>query len=357
MSRFSLALSAFLLVAFTIPVQVVAQRAPLPLGTVSGVTQLDSCPSGFMLGMTCYQAQIACPSTASLGLTYGVQNPTGALKGTIVFLGGSEGTLPYGVPSYAGNYLGSGFQIVQFAWDSAWQATGTPTDSIKTAACRPATFLNYVATSVYRGGGMCAQGLSGGSAAVAYTMAWYGGTNFLDKAELISGPVFSDIEKGCEVPNASSVTVCANGQFGCNGKPWQDSPTYLDQDALAVGSWTGQPTCAGTKRTNSQANTDWKQMSIVDGTSNPSFSYPNTAMAGWLCSSDAKEQNNSAAEGQFFYSQITNSRQTAGFSVTRIDQCNNTEGVEQGFTPQGVLGLTAVTNDMVNSCANKHKKH
>src|SRR5579885_2604081 len=104
MSRFSLALSAFLLVAFTIPFQVVAQRAPLPLGQVSGVTQMDSCPSGFMLGMTCYQAQMTCPSTASLGFTYGVANPTRQLKGTIVFLGGSDGTLPYGVPSYAGNY-------------------------------------------------------------------------------------------------------------------------------------------------------------------------------------------------------------------------------------------------------------
>ncbi len=356
MARILLTMLLIFATIFISVLPVMAQRnAPLPLGTVSGITQLGSCPSGFLLGMTCYQAQIACPSTASVGLTYGVENPTAALKGTIVFLGGSDGTLPYGVPDYAGTYLASGFQVVQFAWDSAWEDTSTPSPSLQTAACRPATFLNYIATGIYRGGGMCVQGLSGGSAAVAYTLAWYGGMNFLDKAELISGPVFSDIEKGCEVPDASTVTVCSNGQFGCNGKPWQDSPTYLGEDAIAVGSWTGDSSCAGTKRTNSEAETDWKQMSIVDGTNNPSFTYPHTAMAAWLCSSDAKEQNNSAAEGEFFYSQFTSSKQTAGFSVTRIDHCNNTEGVEQGFTPQGVLGLTAVTNDMINSCANKHK--
>jgi hypothetical protein len=95
-------------------------------------------------------------------------------------------------------------------------------------------------------------------------------------------------------------------------------------------------------------------MSIVDGTNNPSFSYPRTSMAAWLCSNVATEQNNSAAQGEFFYQQFTSFRQTAGYSVTRIDHCTGTEGVSNGVTPQGVSGMTAISQDMVAACVRRH---
>src|SRR5579885_3485403 len=103
MTRTLVAMLSIFAAIFSTVVPVMAQHSRrLPFGTVSGVTQLASCPSGFLLGMTCYQAQVTCPSTAGLGFFYGVENPTAALKGTIVFFGGSDGTLPYGVPDYAG---------------------------------------------------------------------------------------------------------------------------------------------------------------------------------------------------------------------------------------------------------------
>jgi len=47
--------------------------------------------------------------------------------------------------------------------------------------------------------GYCAQGEARGSAQIAYSLALYGSGTYLDKVELLSGPVLSDLEQGCEV--------------------------------------------------------------------------------------------------------------------------------------------------------------
>ena len=58
---------------------------------------------------------------------------------------------------------------------------------------------------------MCAQGFSAGSGALGYALAWYGAATsaeyHLDKVALLSGPVFSDIEQGCEDPIPPPQTV------------------------------------------------------------------------------------------------------------------------------------------------------
>lgn len=335
-----------------------AQRAPLQLGSIHkrSVTQLPACPAGFFPGMTCFDGQVeSCPNTSTLGFTYGYVNPIGEILGTIVMFEGGGGTIPYENPAFAQKYLESGFQIVYVTWDTDWEFTdnnrGT---SIKYAACRPATFLNYIDQNLYSRGGMCAQGFSAGSAQLGYALAWYGSADFLDNVELLSGPVFSDIEQGCVVPHAPTVTVCDAGQFGCNGAEWPDSPAYVGGDETAVGGWSGQPSCNNGRTTTLFANSAWKQMSIVDGTTNPIFSYPQTSLAGWLCSNVNTVQNDTAAEGEFFYQQFTSSRQTAGFSVTRIDHCAGPEGVPEGITPQNELGLVAISNHMISSCVPRH---
>jgi hypothetical protein len=95
-------------------------------------------------------------------------------------------------------------------------------------------------------------------------------------------------------------------------------------------------------------------MSIVDGTDNPSFTYPQTSVAGYLCSNLDSVQNNSAAQGEFFYQQFTSSRQTAAYSVTRIDHCSGSEGVTDGETPQGETGFVAISEHMLSSCIKRH---
>ena len=117
-------------------------------------------------------------------------------------------------------------------------------------------------------------------------MQWRGtveeGRRFpLDKVELLSGPIFSDIKQGCIEPAASSITVCPSGQFGCvlgTQQPWSVPPAYVYGSEVGVRTWSGDDTCAwvpgGTASADS--NADWKEMSIVDGTTNPTFTYPKT---------------------------------------------------------------------------------
>jgi hypothetical protein len=333
----------------------VGAQGSAPLGTIDkkSITRLGSCPVGFDSGMTCYRGVVKnCESTVDLGFTYGVENPTQARLGTVVLLDGGGGTTPYSNPDFAKKYLANGYQIVYVAWDTAWEFTnGSTGNSIKNAACRPATFLNYVYQNVHNRGGFCAQGLSAGSAAAAYSLAWYGSSSYLDNVELLSGPVFGDINQGCRVPNSPVVDVCESSALDCNGEPWPDNPSYVSIDIALVARWSGQPSCNGSNFTSASANAAWKAMSIVDGTDNPSFRYPQTSLGGWLCSN---AQNNTAAQGDFFYQQFTTSQQTAGFSVTRIDNCAGAEGVSQGTTPQGKLGRDAITEHMISACVKRH---
>ena len=348
----------FLLLNVSKPAQAQG-RAPLPLGDVTGVNELPTCPSGYYPGAACFEATVSCPNALDIPLTYGLVNPTGVPRGMIVFFNGSGGTAPYGGTnrgrSYAETYLQAGYQVVQFAWETDWEDTGiTGGRSVKTAACRPATLLNYFHQSLYHGdGGMCAQGASAGSAAVAYSLSWYGATNYIDKVDLLSGPVLSDIEQGCVVPKAPPVIVCPTGQLGCQGAEWTDKPQYVQGAEVSVGQWTGR-TCQPSGQTPLASNTSWKAMSIVDGTHNASFAYPQTAMAGWLCSNGL---NNSAGEGQIFYQQFTTPAQTAAFSLTRIDGCGGSEGLEVGTTPQGENGFTAISSDMIDAVAGCIKRH
>ncbi|HVI07137.1 MAG TPA: hypothetical protein VND65_02465, partial [Candidatus Binatia bacterium] len=95
---------------------------------------------------------------------------------------------------------------------------------------------------------MCAQGSSAGSGAVAYSIVWYGVGSTLNNVELNAGPVFGDIEIGCQAgPSASSVNICANNQTGCSPgtlaeaaqSAWQDNPQYISNYLTSVQSWTG----------------------------------------------------------------------------------------------------------------------
>jgi hypothetical protein len=330
-----------------------AQSTPLPLGSVTAVAPLSPCPTGYSPGASCFQAKVSCPNTADIRVTYGFINPSGIPRGTIVLLRGAGGTQP-GLGNYAATYLHDGYRVVQTAWATNWEDTGLPTKNIQTAACRAATLLNFFDQNIYDGnGGMCAQGFSAGSAEIAYSLASYASSNYLDKVELLSGPVFSDIAQGCMVPLAPPVTVCAPGQFGCSGAPWLDKPQYVTGIQTLVSNLTGR-TCQSMTPTSMQDNASWKSMSIVDGTSGPSFFHPKTAMAGWLCSNGL---NNSAAQGELYYQRFTGPGQTAHYSLTRIDNCSGPEGVDSGTTPDGRSGFIAITTDMTDPVAGCIKRH
>jgi hypothetical protein len=335
---------------------------PLSTGSVSGVSS-TGCPSGYATGTSCFSATVTCPNTVNLGFIYGEIGS--GTSGTIVMFNGGTGVIsqgPGGV-NFVSPYTTAGYRVVQVVWNTAWELTGNGTGtSIKVAGCRPATVLNYIFTSVYSGGGMCAQGTSAGSGAIGYSLAEYGASSYLDNVELLSGPVFGDIEKGCVVPNTPSITVCPKSQAYCQTGTeggWPDPPQYIGGDITAIDNWSGINACNGSSNTTTAQNTAWKQMSIVDGLSDSTFSYPHTAVAGWLCSNTSVScgsqpcQNNSAAEGQYFYVQVSTG--TEPYNVWRVDQCSGQEGVTSGtLAANGKNGFNAIEADMVASCKLHH---
>src|ERR1700730_5184193 len=263
-----------------------ARAQALPLGSVSTVVSA-SCQTlasqrdfDVNNSTSCFTAQLNCPSADALPFAYAYTppNPGTALLGTIVIFTGDGGT-------YASNdgfamhhvpyYESQGYQVVEVAWGpgmmgTAWEIANsnpnsTTTPSILNAACRPATFLHYVKTvgTIWTSGGMCVHANSGGAAAAAYALTWYGEGADVDKAVLENGPVFSDINRGCEVScqngqctNGQYATVCAPGttQTGCNGATWPSGNEnvfdylleFVPRNAGDVNTWTGNtgPACA-----------------------------------------------------------------------------------------------------------------
>jgi hypothetical protein len=356
-----------------------AQTAPLPPGTVSGVTLYGNtgvCPSEFFSATgnpaKCYSATMTCANpttTPNLNFIYSYDKPASPF-GTVVFFADGAGELGEVKmdAQFAQDYFSLGYEIVQVAWTTTtgWEQT-SDTLGIMTAACRPAGFMNYVLhTSLLNArigspsAGLCAQGASAGSGALGYTLAWYADqdghylSTDLDNVELISGPVFGDVQLGCKVPIAGitipQVTVCPSGQYGCSSgtTSWMDLPQYIDGYATAVRNWTNDQTCAGTSTTSGTSNQQWKAMSIVTGTGG-SFTYPNLGLAGWLCATSTPNSctyacpNNSAAEGEQFYNQITSSSQAAGYKVTGILGCQGAENVTDGQDPDNCPGPNCQT--------------
>ncbi len=338
--------------------------------------------------LNCFKTTVrGCQNANDWSLTFGYLDPSGITvthaNGTVVIFTGDGGLQRAlnGTFAFADNYFKAGYEIVELAWNDDWEYTSDPIPAgshgnIQNAACRPATFLKkYVYDVLFAppgGGGIlgnnsragfCAHAISAGSAAVAYSLAYYGAGSWLDNVELLSGPVFGDVKQGCEKPVANPVTVCGlNGgnQYGCKlgtgGSTWTLSPTY-GGPASQVGLWTGDTTCASSELvTTSASNAAWLAQSVVDQSTGatPTFTYNGTAMAAWLCRSVDPiygQPNNSSPQGQIFYANFTASQQP--YAVYAVDNCQGAENVGMGTVPGYVIsnlqGGKAITDDMVGS--------
>jgi hypothetical protein len=311
-------------------------------------------------------------------LTFGTVAPRRP-QGTVVLFSGGDGTTPTissdgdGVPSSPVDYT-SKFAVVQFEWVSAWQdpSSNKSGGNFLTAACRPATFLNYINTSTYHVGAMCAQGSSMGTAALGYSLAWYGAATYLKHVELIAGPVLSKTDLGCTYPNAGKPTVCGPGTTYCSAKtvPWSDAEYYRPNDASYISTWSGLPGSRGTGGICASATVnpayypDWAAMSIVDGTrlgATPAFSYSTTTIHGWLCTQSYRPgsciapncPNSTSAQGKFFYDAVSAAEggDPSLLKVTGTPKCKGAEGVGHAIDPEtGVSATTAILNDMESQC-------
>jgi hypothetical protein len=362
-----------------------AQSNPLKLGQVTTFSVEQPCPAGEhgstpLKYATCYSATVDDCSSHQSGVTIppinanvAVSTPPNWNNSTIFLHGGGNGKDYFDAKpdsgtyvSYANQYYNAGFQVVQIAWLDNWadNTNEPPTKVVKYEACRTATILNYAYTSplIHNSGGnstgaMCAQGHSAGSAAMTYPLAWYAASSYLNNVVLTSGPVYANIQAGCQYPPATQfknpITVCPSGQFGCIGSNWTDAVQYLnDGTSSFVAGETNHPagncnnyTGSGTPTTSDNQN--WGGMSIVS--TGASYSYPKVSMYAFLCSS-GQSTNNSAAQGQLFYKNITSNSGLSNFAVYNVANCGGDEEIWDGTISNGSSAFTTSAQDMLNSC-------
>ena len=321
----------------------VTTTVTLPMGSVNSVTS-ETCPvnvNGAAAGWVtqtsggtdvvaqCYRATVSCPSMPDLSLTYGVSTPAGTSLGTIAFVSakGGQNTLPGDFRNDAPfDLFHYGFQVVQFAWDLEWQS-GSSSGSLKTAACREATFLNYVNTQYYAANpnnsptaGMCAHSQSGGASGLAYSLTYYGAGSYLDKAVFVSGPHYSDMVQGCALPSSPPVNICPspdgiNYPMGCNSAAgsWTDPPAYTGGAAKNLsGQLANNPPCDDpTHNYTVQDDLNLTATSMVDGQPDANYNYPHTAVTAWLCDDDGYWQNPAEGQGWIYFSQLRDPSQVA----------------------------------------------
>ena len=356
--------------------------AQYPLGTVSGVAT-ETCPTtlggnptdwvtqtsgGTDIVTTCYHATISCPQLPDLGITYGVATPTTPSNGTIVFIRGSGGTitLPGNVKKELPfDLYHDSYQTIQAGWDDWWQLTGWPNSgSFKVAACREATFLNFMYTNYYllntsntSTAGMCVHAQSAAAGALGLAMTYYGADSYIDKAVFVSGPQYGDLVKGC-VPNNPQESVCApvNGKVpnGCNAfaGSFSEYPDYHTGSASNISRELGQnPPCDDSSHTYTSGDiTTLTDTSLLDGLSDANYTYPKTAVAAYECDDDLVFNNPTSLQGWYWLSQMSQPSQTAttcNYSksrtpsskaclvVNRVYGCTEVEEPSTGFICQG----------------------
>ncbi|HEY4903442.1 MAG TPA: hypothetical protein VIH89_08225 [Candidatus Sulfotelmatobacter sp.] len=358
-----------------------------------------SCPSlsgmnQFPSNSHCFSGTISCSNVhsdvADIGFTFGAQGTSGT-NGTIVLFSHGDGTTLDFDNTVLSNYNQAQFGTVEVIWQPAspgglapWEqsasGTGTVTTIIKHAACRPATLLNWIFSPgnindghIYGSGGKCAEGVSAGSAAIAYSMAQYN-VNYLDAVEFLSGPPLSDISKGCggtDQANVCSESFCHSAPLGMTPEgSWTDAFAYSQQEG-AIDRWTNVAphTCGN----SNGSGPNYLDMSIVDNESDSTFHYPATAVSIWVCASPGNNSicngsnppaNNSAAEADYFADQIAGFGSARALKLFRVDGCTPTnEDVGNGFVPAFYNGTTCpkgntvIAHDMATECQAPPKHH
>lgn len=250
--------------------------SPDPLGTASGAT--IACPSGGLSGASCYALEVSCPGVADVPAYAKVNSPMNATSGTVIFLtGGGDSTLyeasPYGT-TVLSSVLTNGFTAVQLSFGAPFNNLAplgwfTGPGGPRRLACRFATAAQWIYTNIHQSSStkpLCATGISGGSAAIAYAVAHYGLDSIFSMIEPTSGPPFARVDQGCVCNQPPMQTPCGQGALSlCYAGVAQQ---YLDP-------MYGSTACSSAQATQSTVNAT---MFLNDSVLSPDakLHYPNT---------------------------------------------------------------------------------
>ncbi len=183
---------------------VIADPLPYPVGNVTTATgTLFSCPSGF----ACSLINVNTPNYPCYALAaIAVLEPENPIATDLFFSGSGGGswwtTTLYPGSTFVQDLLNAGHRIVQISWyGNGWMQKRSCPDNIYpiAAACRPATVIKYVHDR-WPNTPLNVEGSSGGSAQIAYSLAFYGAEQWVTGiAVLDSANPFMEIHKGCQL--------------------------------------------------------------------------------------------------------------------------------------------------------------
>jgi hypothetical protein len=203
-----------------------------------GQAWINGCQPGF----ACNKFTVTALDIPSVGGQIAVRRSMTGANGTILFLSGEHGT-GWAIRSDAANYafidqlIALNYDIVQVLWRPGWidSPPGVAIGQIQLAK-RPATAITWIKNNVARGREFIVTGNSNGSTQIAYSLAFYGAGDIIQRAILTSGPPYMAIDKGCggtssgyTYPNnARSYIDCSYG-FPVNGTGpcWNRNPSWF----------------------------------------------------------------------------------------------------------------------------------
>jgi hypothetical protein len=270
--------------------------SPPPAPTSFGLGQVSEAGPGgrggqCLPGLECRGVQVTCPGVQRPArAVLGIGKPSGTPRGLIVFFSGGGGTqwwareasndlkfsgqsqsasidqqAAQNADSLLADLQSKGFETVQARWVTAWIAS-SPGEEVGPAvlACRPASLLRYLHDTLYDqlgaqpsgdlACGFCATGNSGGGAAIAYALSFYGLGSDLQGAVLTSGPPYGAIDKACLDDSGWAYKQGLHGVFDASyGFFGRDGPCFL-QDAAWRSRWAAD-SVDGAGRTYDLADT------------------------------------------------------------------------------------------------------
>lgn len=277
---------------------------------------------------------VSCPGLTDLNATLSQAIPRGTPKGTIVLVSGHGGTAFFN-SGFANRYLADGFRVVQFGWNTDWEDTGGI--GLTSASCRGATVFKFAFDHIHqanRNAGFCAQGSSGGGAAITYSLAQYGLSDYFDYVVIAAGPGVARLDYGCDRalytgPPLNLCTQLTNAPFAftSGGK---------------VNGWENTTTCDAKSPLQSDID-KWAADSVI--TSSGNYSYPKTGMSWFMCVTPPV--NNSTGEAKFLIDQVL---------PKKAPDVNCYTGVCQGEAVwQDTNAFNKTHSEMLSQCVPNHK--
>ncbi len=305
---------------------------PLPLGEVTAVEAGVDCDAQGQSGCTVLTVQ--CPNIEDAVATLKISEPKAPTR-TVAILGPGGGTAFYDPSNLVSGYTGQGFRVVQVKWGGAWEyAQKNP--SVTSAACRPATVFRWIFAHLHRGGiqsGFCVHGSSGGSGAVGYALARYGLKGIFDFAVMSFGPVFSEIQYGCD-----PALYGGPMPFVCPALPHAGFEYNAGSNTKSLNQWENTATCTSEPSAIGAADIAKWTADRID-TEAADFDYPQTGSAYYYC----VPANAGAGLGAFFIAKA----HALSSATTCFTDCTSTEGVVAADVRQMVA-------DMATGCTPHH---